>query len=99
MYHRQGKIRWANICGFSAIEVFTEILSWCLGHKCSLFSTMKKRCLNSWKNFHGTRENRKSLAQRILNLSPFTVLQSFDMYSNNYICLIIIHVHFFVKIS
>ena len=98
MYHRRGKICWANICGFSAIEVFTEILSWCLGHKCSLFSTIKERRLNSWKNFHGTRENRKSLAQRILNLSLFTVLQSFDMYSNNYICLIIIHVHFFVKI-
>ena len=74
-----------NIRGFSAIEVFTEILLWCLGHKCSLFSTIKERCLNSWKNFHGTRENRESLAQRTWNLSPFTVLQSFDMYSNNYI--------------
>ena len=57
-----------NICGFSSIEVFMEILSHSLGHKCSLFSTIKERCLNSWKNFCGTpenRENRKSLAQQI----------------------------------
>ena len=31
-----------NICGFSAIEVFTEILLHCLDHKCSLCSTIKR---------------------------------------------------------
>ena len=57
-----------NIHGFSAIEVFTEILSRCLGHKDSLFSTLKERCLNSRKNFCGTPENHEnceSLAQQI----------------------------------
>ena len=57
-----------NICGFSAIKVFTEILSHCLGHKCSLFSTIKGRHLYSRKNSHGTPENREkceSLAQQI----------------------------------
>ena len=54
-----------NIRGFSAIEVITEILSRCLGYKCSLFSTVKERCLNSRKNFCDTPENRESLAQRI----------------------------------
>ena len=55
-----------NICGFSTIEVFTVILLRCLGHKCSLFSTIKERYLNSWKNFHGTpenHENHETLAQ------------------------------------
>ena len=32
-----------NIRGFSAIKVFVEILSRCLGHKYLLFSTIKKR--------------------------------------------------------
>ena len=50
-----------NIHGFSTIEVFTEIFSHCLGHKCSLFSIVKKRCLYSWKNFHGTPENRENV--------------------------------------
>ena len=36
-----------NICGFSAIEVFTEILSCYLGHMYSLFSTIKESHLNS----------------------------------------------------
>ena len=49
-----------NIRGFSAIEVFMEILSRSLGHKCSLFSTIKERCLNLRKNFYGTPENRKN---------------------------------------
>ena len=40
-----------NICDFSAIEVFMEILSHSLGHKCSLFSIIKERCLNSRKTF------------------------------------------------
>ena len=56
-----------NICGFSAIKVFTEILLYCLGHKCSLFSTIKKGAYIHGK-LHGTPENRekhKSLAQRI----------------------------------
>ena len=31
-----------NFRGFSTIKVFTEILSRCFGHKCSLFSTIKE---------------------------------------------------------
>ena len=57
-----------NIHSFSAIEVFTEILLHCLGHKCSLFYTIKERHLYSRKNFRGIPENREkhgSLAQRI----------------------------------
>ena len=54
IYHRWGKIPGLNICGFSAIKVFVEILSHCLGHKCSLFSTNKERHLYSWKNVCGT---------------------------------------------
>ena len=48
-----------NIHGCSAIEVFTEILSRCLGHECSLFSTITERHLYSRKNFHSTPENRE----------------------------------------
>ena len=57
-----------NIHSFSAIKVLTEILLHCLGHKCSLFSTIKERCLYSQKNFCGTTENRRkreSLVQQI----------------------------------
>ena len=57
-----------NIHGFSAIEVFTEMFSRCLGHKYSLFSIIKERHLYSRKHFCGTpvnREKRKSLAQWI----------------------------------
>ena len=50
-----------NIHGFSAIEVFTDILSHCLGHKCSLFSTVKERRLYSQKNFHGTPKTVKNM--------------------------------------
>ena len=50
------------ICGFSAIEVFKEILSRCLGHKYSLFSAIKERHLYSRKIFCGTPEKCKSLA-------------------------------------
>ena len=56
-----------NIGGFSAIEVFTEILLHCLG---SLFSTIKERHLYLRKIFHSIPENRKqreSLAQRIFS--------------------------------
>ena len=55
-----------DICGFSAIKVFMEILLRCLVHKCSLFSTVKERGLYSRKNFCGTPENcekHESLAQ------------------------------------
>ena len=31
-----------NMCGFSAIKVFTEIFLHYLGRKCSLFSTIKR---------------------------------------------------------
>ena len=57
-----------NVCIFNPIEVFTEILSRCLGQKCLLFSIIKERYLYSWENFHGTLENREkceSLAQQI----------------------------------
>ena len=67
-YCRQGKFAGLNVRGFSTIKVFIEILLQCLGHKCSLFSTIKERCLNSQKNFRGTpenHENRKSLAQQM----------------------------------
>ena len=50
-----------NIHGFGAIEVFTDILSHCLGHKCSLFSTVKERRLYSQKNFHGTPKTVKNM--------------------------------------
>ena len=49
-----------NICGFSAIKAFTEIVLHCLGHKCLLFSTVKERHLYSRKNFCGTPENREN---------------------------------------
>ena len=49
-----------NIRCFSAIEIFTEILSHCLGHKCSLFSTVKERHLHSRINFHGTPKNHEN---------------------------------------
>ena len=65
-YRRRERFTGLNICGFSAIEVFAEILSHCLGNNCSLFSTIKERHLYSWKRFHGTPEyceKRKSLAQ------------------------------------
>ena len=57
-----------NIHGFSAIKVFAEIFSHCLGHKYSLFSINKERHLYSQKNVRGTPENhekRQSLAQQI----------------------------------
>ena len=57
-----------NIRGFSTIKVFMEILLCCLGHKCSLFSTIKEKHLYSRKNFCGTPENHEkceSLAQQI----------------------------------
>ena len=50
-----------NICGFNAIEVFTEMFSCCLGHKYSLFSIIKERHLYSRKNFCGTPENREKM--------------------------------------
>ena len=40
-----------NICGFSAIKVFTEIFLCCLDRKYSLFSIIKERHLYSWKTF------------------------------------------------
>ena len=49
-----------HIHGFSAIKIFTEIFSCCLGHKYSLISTIKERYLYSRKNFHGTPETVKN---------------------------------------
>ena len=67
-----------NIRGFSAIK-FTKILSRCLGHKCSLFSTIKERHLYLWKNLHSIPEKHEkceSLAQQIFpHLRYFKVLQ------------------------
>ena len=51
IYRRQGKICWAKYSWFQRHQVFMEILSHCLGHKCSLFSTIKDRCLYSRKTF------------------------------------------------
>ena len=64
------KLAGLNIRSFSVIEVFMEVLSRCLGHKCSLFNTIKGRHLDLQKNVCGTPENRekhKSLAQRIFS--------------------------------
>ena len=67
-----------NIHGFSAIEIFTEIFSRYLGHKCSLFSTTKEpeRCLDSWKNFHSSYSWKPWMPRKFnpANLSPFMVL-------------------------
>ena len=62
-----GRERFAgpNVRVFNPFEVFTEIISRCLGQKCSL---IKERHLYSRENFCGTlenREKRKCLAQRI----------------------------------
>ena len=57
-----------NVRVFNSIEVFTEILSCCLGQKCLLFSIIKERHLYSWENFCGTLENHEKcecLAQKI----------------------------------
>ena len=59
-----------NIRSFSAIKVFTEILSRCSGHKCSLFSTIKGRCLYSRKKICGTPENREKQKFSPVNLFP-----------------------------
>ena len=48
-----------NICGFSTIRVFTEILSHCLGHKCSLFSAIKERHLRIFTKLKTAHENVK----------------------------------------
>ena len=45
-----------NVHGF---EVFTEILSRCLGQMCLLLSIIKERHLYSWEKFCGTPENLK----------------------------------------
>ena len=64
-----GRFAGLNIRSFSAIKVFTEILSRCLGHKCSLFN-IKGRCLYSWENFCSTPENCENtkVAQWIFSL-------------------------------
>ena len=49
-----------SIRSFSAIKVFAEIFSRCLGHKYSLFSINEERYLYSRKNFCGTLENREN---------------------------------------
>ena len=46
-----------NIHSFSTIKVFTEMLLCSLGHKCSLFSTIKREALIFTENFHSTPEN------------------------------------------
>ena len=63
-YCRRGKICWAKYLWFQSHRSIHRMCS--LGHKCSLFSTTKERCLNLWKNFRGTPENHEnceSLAQ------------------------------------
>ena len=68
-----------NIHGFSPIKVFAEILLCCLGHNCSLFSTIKERCLYSQKNFYGTLENRENA--KFLPSKSFHVYGSLLSYS------------------
>ena len=57
-----------NICCFSAIEVFMEILSRCLGHKEGRLYSQKSLC--------GTPENCEKHVRKFspANLSPFMVL-------------------------
>ena len=50
-----------NVHGF---EVFTEILSRCLGQMCLLLSIIKERHLYSREKFCGTTEKCESLAQQ-----------------------------------
>ena len=57
-----------NICGFKPIEVFAELLSYCLGKRYLLFSLIKERNLYLWKQFRGSpenHENSESLAPRL----------------------------------
>ena len=49
-----------NVHVFNPIEVFTEILSCCLGQKCLLFIIIKERHLYSWENFCDTLENHEN---------------------------------------
>ena len=76
-YSRRGKIR----C-FSAIDVFAEIFSRCLGHKQCIsthyFSIIKDRYLYSRTNFRGTEnhEKRKNLTQRIFPRLRYIKLKS-----------------------
>ena len=59
-YCRWGTFDGLNICSFSAIKIFTEILSRCLGHHCSLYifySTIIERRLRLRKNFCGRASN------------------------------------------
>ena len=49
-----------NVHVFNPTEVFTEILSCCLGQKCLLFSIIKERYLYSWEIFCGTLETVKN---------------------------------------
>ena len=77
-----------NICNFSIIEVFMEILSCYLGHKCSLFSTIKEGHLYSWKNFRGTPENCEkceSLAQQIFPHLRYTVIEYSHLRAGGYV--------------
>ena len=65
---------------FSPIKVFTEILSRCLGHKCSLFCIIKEMRLYSWQNFRCTSEHRekcKRLAQRIFPRLQYVIHRQF----------------------
>ena len=62
MYTVDGeKLAGLNIHSFSAIKVLAEILPCCLGHKCSLFSTIKERRLYLQNNFHGIPDNRENV--------------------------------------
>ena len=62
-----------NICSFSAIKVFTEIVSHCLGHKYSLFSTIKEKRLYSRKNIRSTPENHEKCESLVSKFFPFAV--------------------------
>ena len=66
-----------NIRGFNPIDLFTEILSRCLGHKCSSFSIIKERCLYSWKTFCYTLKNYEGTKISPAILSMFMVVMLF----------------------
>ena len=64
-YHRRGKIHWTKYSRFQHHQSFhrnTFPLPW---PYMFIISTIKERCLYSWKNFHGTCEKCESLVQQI----------------------------------
>ena len=62
-----------NLCSFSHIKVFMEILLCCLGQKFSLFSIIKERRYNHGKTLTVLLNIMKMRKFTPVNLSPFTI--------------------------